>query len=36
VTGYADAKVEGAAAQPTEKNILVGQFAAVLTLLFSE
>jgi len=36
VTGYADAKVEGAAAQPTEKNILVGQFAAVLTFLFSE
>ena len=29
-------KVEGAAAQPAEKNIFVGQFAAVLTFLFSE
>ena len=36
VTGYADAKVEGAAAQPAEKNVFVGQFAAVLTFLFSE
>ena len=36
VTGYADTKIKGAAAQPAEKNILVGQFAAVLTFLFSE
>src|SRR3989442_6116951 len=36
VTGYADTKIKGAAAQPAEKNILVSQFAAVLTFLFSE
>ena len=36
VTGYADTKIKGAAAQPAEKNVFVGQFAAVLTFLFSE
>ena len=34
VTGYADAKVEGAAAQPAEKNIFVRELATMLTLLF--
>ncbi len=36
VTGYADTKIEGAAAQPAEKNVFVGQLAAVLTFLFLE
>ena len=36
VTGYADTNIKGAAAQPAEKNIFVGQFAAILTFLFSE
>jgi hypothetical protein len=36
VAGYADTKIKRPAAQPAEKNILVGQFAAVLTFLFSE
>ena len=35
VTGYTDTKIEGAPAQPTEKNFFVRQFAAVPTLLFS-
>ena len=36
VAGYADTAIEGAAAQPTEKNVFVGQFAAVLTFLLSQ
>ena len=36
VAGYADTQIEGAAAQPAEKDALVGQFAAVLTLPFLE
>jgi hypothetical protein len=36
VAGYADTAIEGVTAQPAEKNIFVGQFAAVLTFLFLE
>ena len=36
VAGDADPMIERATAQPAEKDVLVGQLAAILTLLFSE